>query len=238
MKLTVLFKASEEIRNVNTLDVVHAWIYENLFRKNRDLGEWLHNQGIFCDKKVMKPFNFSPLFKTKKERVYGIKLSSQLPSVQHAFVEMLNDATPLIISNGKKIVLDVIEVKMKRLRDTKVFFTLSPILLKDREGFVVLDLNKEEDVQRAKQIIQRNLQWKYKALFGKEDYGQVEFFQPKKMKVFYTSKTMNGKKVYYTGLVGSFILVADYNLVSTAYYHGIGYLTGCGFGCIEVESKR
>lgn len=242
MKFTISFYCKEPIDGINSIMAVQGWIYRNMERVNPELANWLHNKGIFKNNKVMKPINFSPVYKTQRKNIYGIKVSTLVPKIQHAIVEMLNDPEPLVLKgkNERTISLNVSEVKMKKLRDTKVYFTLSPIIFRDKDGFVKLDFTKEEDIEKARQIIEHNLAWKYECIYDEVCPYRVYYFQPKNMKTaFYTNYEIQSKdiKIPLTGYTGNFTLIADQPLLDMAYYFGIGYMTGSGFGCIESEAK-
>lgn len=242
MKFTVSFYSKEPIDGINSLMSVQGWIYRNIERVNPELANWLHNEGILKNGKVMKPINFSPVYKTQRKNTYGIKLSTIVPKIQHAIVEMLNDPEPLALKrkNGDTITLGIKEVKMKKLRDTKVYFALSPILLRDKNGFAKLDFTKDEDIEKARQIIEHNLAWKYECIHDEICPYRVYHFMPKNMKTaFYTNYEIQSKeiKIPLTGYTGNFTLIADQPLLDMAYYFGIGYMTGSGFGCIESETR-
>ncbi len=238
MKFTITFKSNKEIKGVNTLHMVQSWLYQNLERVNSEKAKWLHDQGYFVDKKTMKPINFSPLYKTKNAHYYGIKLSSLDREILQMIHAMLVDPMPLFINDTK---LEVTDIKIKRFTPWKYgtkFFTLSPIILKDKKGIVKLNMQNSADIDKARKIIEDNLAWKYKALYGEEPKDGIDYFIPKKVNsIFYTSYQLNtGKKIPLTGYTGEFILQGDFDLIRIAYYCGIGAKTACGFGCVEQVS--
>lgn len=240
MKFNLLFKSNKDISGVNTLHIVQAWLFQNFERVDSKLTAWLHDEGYFIENKKMKPLNFSPLYKTSQKHIYGIKVSSLDKNVLRLITQTLVDPLPLTISlkNGNAAELKLENIKIKRFypwRYGTKFFTLSPIILKDQHGFVKLDFENPDDVEKARQIIENNLAWKYKALYGEECTGGIEYFIPKKMNPsFYTNFELNtGQKIPLTGYTGEFLIHGDMDLIRVAYYCGIGAKNACGFGCVE-----
>ncbi|MCS7163618.1 MAG: hypothetical protein NZ845_01280 [Thermodesulfovibrio sp.] len=97
MRFKVNLTTNTEVEGINTLNAVHRWIYKNLELVDKHLADWLHNKGIFYEK-VMKPINFSPLYKIKSSKnTYGVKISSSLPKVVYALTQVFEDPLPLTI---------------------------------------------------------------------------------------------------------------------------------------------
>lgn len=239
MKFTIFFKSNKEVSGVNTLDAVQSWLYQNFERVNPEKAKWLHDRGHLSENKIMKPLNFSPLYKTSRG-LYGIKLSSPDAEVLTMIKQMLIKPSRLIIPNTAS--LEVVNVKIKRFFPWKygtVFFTLSPMLLKTRDGFAKLNMEDPDDVEKARQIIEANLAWKYKSLHGKESSDGIDIFIPKKVNpCFHTNYRLNtGQTVPVTGYTGEFLIHGAPELIAMAYYCGIGAKNACGFGCVEVAQS-
>lgn len=234
MKFTVFFEKQKrgEKQLSNTINAVQGWFYNNLSQVNPELSDWLHNQGLKKDNKIMKPINFSRLFRTSNEKIYAIKISTTIPEIQNAIVTMLNNSpTTLKICNNHFVYLDFIT---KTFQPTNHYYTLTPILIRGKNSELLkLNFEKSKDIEKAKKIIEKNLQWKYECIHNESCKYHIHHFIPNNMSIFLTKYRLDNENIYVYGYVGDFTIMADKPLLEIAYYYGIGYLTSSGFGCVE-----
>lgn len=243
MKITVFFETDRDLKGINTIYPVQGWLYQNLETVDSSLAKWLHDEGIRVDKVVVKPVNFSPLFKVKsKKGVYGIKVSTPHDKVFYALIRAVMKPKELTLKTEEDLILlKPIDVDVKSYKGQNRFFTLSPMLLRQKDEnnilrFVKLDFSNPEDIETAREIIERNLTYKYIAIHGSKPEKGISFI-PKKMKTdFYTCYNLPDSPAYVAGYTGEFELHGDYRMLEIAYYTGIGGKNACGFGCIEASN--
>lgn len=211
MRFIITFEPEGDYKHV-WQEHIQSWFYAQLEEFSPELSRELYSNGIRAKNgRIFKPFVFSRLYTTRKS--VCLKLSVVTPQLIFAVSRVLSTSpVPLVAPH---CVLRIKDVNLKEFRNTKKFFTLSPILLKTEEG-------------NFKDAIKYNLLGKYEALYKKDYTGKIYLDFD-----YMSCITVRYKTEKYVGLVGEFVLVADDDLVEVAYHMGVGPKNGCGFGCVE-----
>jgi len=222
MRFKIEFNHNDDYQKISN-EHIQSWIYRGMGEVMPDTARTLHEQGLRVGentKRVVKPFVFSRLYKPRKDRI-GLTISTVSPEVAFSITKMLLSGHPL---TGNGVRLEIKDYKAKEFHNTVTFFTLSPILLKDRNGYV--KLSDKEAVYNA---VKNNLIGKYIALHGEKTFKSLHFML---IEPFYFAKQIY-KGHTFCGVVGQLELAGDVDLVRIAYDCGIGAKNGAGFGCIE-----
>ncbi|MGB9810833.1 MAG: CRISPR-associated endoribonuclease Cas6 [Dictyoglomus turgidum] len=222
MRLKITFEGCQELRKVKSHHV-QGWLYEQMDRGVYGLGGKIHDGGIrIASGRIIKPFVFSRLWGDKK--TVNLKVSTADPKIAFALVKSISeDPAPLIGDDG--ITLWVKGITFYEFKNTKRFFTLSPLILKDNHGWCRLS-----DPDAVLNVVNHNLKGKYEALYGEPYDGEG-------IKVFKFERIILSKLEYkgyvFQGVDGPFLMVGDERLIKIAYDCGLGAKNACGFGCIE-----
>jgi len=237
MRFKISFAKNEDFKKIKN-DHIQKWLYACIDEVDPGLAEWLHNEGIkISSGRVIKPIVYSRLYRCGIEKKdgqvvdfkrVGLKVSTPNPRIVFALTKaFVARETPL---TGDGVTLHIEDVGTQEFRDTKQFFTLSPILLKDRDGYI--SLSKYYKVLDA---VNYNLKGKYEAVYGQPYDGEgiisFNFEGLKFMHLKYNNYT-------YQGIEGPFVMRGDHKLIRIAYDLGIGAKNACGFGCIEATNLK
>lgn len=204
-------------------DAVSGWLYRVMNDFSPVLAKNIHDDGIKFNNQTIKPFVFSRIFPISNNQ-YGLKVSSPKAEMIVALSKGLQHGENLNVGGA---ILSVENVKFGEYRANTQgkFFTLSPILVKDRNGYV-----PAVDLDRMKSAIESNLKLKYAAINGVNNDGGISHFCWGN--AHYVKVTCAGH--HFRGVAGSFVLKGDHELLKTAYDLGVGTKNGLGFGCIEI----
>jgi CRISPR-associated endoribonuclease Cas6 len=237
MRFKISFAKNEDFKKIKN-DHIQKWLYDCLSEVDPGIAKWLHNEGIkISSGRVIKPIVYSRLYRCgiKKQdgkivdfdRV-GLKVSTPDPRIVFALTKAFVAREIPLSGNG--VTLQIEDVGTQEFRDTKQFFTLSPILLKNRHGYVSLS-----EYRSVLDAVNANLAGKYEAVYGQPYDGEgITYFDFKGlnlMRLKYGDYT-------YQGIEGPFVIRGDHKLIRIAYDMGIGAKNACGFGCIEATNLK
>jgi CRISPR-associated endoribonuclease Cas6 len=233
MKVEVFFKANTNEPIYNTNRQVHGWLLKNIANINPNLADWLHNEGFVVDGfRKIKPLNFSPLIKTKKDNLYKVKIGSIRNDIINAIVKsFINNPTDLTVKNNESqsiYTFKFVDMNLMPYNYSNKFYTLSPIILKvlrNRKSFFSCF---DED------ILNNNIKRKYRSIFG-ENCKDVKIIKENMKQTIIPYKHDNFEQLL-VGYWGDFELDAQPKVLEMLYYLGIGCKNSCGYGCIEVRN--
>lgn len=233
MKIDVFFEANIDKPIYNTNRQVHGWLLNNIAKIDPKLANWLHNEGLTVDGfRKIKPLNFSPLIKTKKNNIYKVKIGSIRNDIINAIVKsFMNNPTELIVKNDKvedTYIFKFADMNLMPYNRSNKFYTLSPIILKILRGRRTFFSCFDED------ILNNNIARKYRSIFG-EDCGKVKILKEDMKQVIVPYKHENFEQLL-VGYSGEFELEAEPKVLEMLYYLGIGCKNSCGYGCIESKN--
>jgi CRISPR-associated endoribonuclease Cas6 len=198
---------------------IHRWLFFTLASVSPGYASEVHDKGMTVGTICFKPYVFSRLYSTRQG--HGLKVSSQDAMFTSIFMKALSRGAPNLMTSAG--IFEYSGFTIREFANTRRFFTLSPIVLKDADGYV----DPAGDV--AVEVVDAHLKRKYKSVYGEESSGRItrfKFSAPKRTMVRYKDHMLKGT-------IGEFAMEGDRELLRIAYEMGIGINNGAGFGMIE-----
>lgn len=224
--------------------IVQGFIYNNI--SDSALRKFLHDKGYKYEKRNFKLFTFSRIMGdfiiNKKESTITflspirLVISSVLDDFINDFVTTLMKREDLRLKNTP-INFNKMEVHTYNKKSDEVHISmLSPMTTYstvEKHGKKETIYHKPGDDIFAK-LVQKNLQKKYKSIYGDEAPTEELLIKPvneKKMKLI--SAKYRGFII--KGWLGEYILKGNPELIKLAYDTGLGSKNAQGFGCFKVK---
>jgi CRISPR-associated endoribonuclease Cas6 len=225
--------------------LLQAFIYTNL--KDKQLQIKYHDDGFSKGNKKFKMFTFSRingtfmLDKDKGTITFVSPISFTVSSMTDSFLSSLIQdfvLTKDLYLNGTKLVIQSFEPFSPKIESTIAQIEmLSPLTVYHTENvggkkFTHYYTPWEDEFE---QLIAINLVDKYKTLHPDSNYQYSEVsIKPMFYEDMRYQKIIKFKTTVIKGWMGSFLLSAPIDLISQAYFSGIGAKNSEGFGCFKV----
>lgn len=245
MKETITFQSidkKEEITlPINYNHMVQAMIYNQL---DKEVSEFLHEEGFRKEKRIYKLFTFSRLKGSYNlDRKNGqIKFNGPIKLIISSPYSDFSSSVGNSILSNRTIRLGSNELEVKELavereivnNDEIKIETMSPITAystlfrKDGKKFTYYFNPQEKEFS---EIISNNLKNKYKAFYMKEppeEIVEVESIDKSKMSI------INYKGFIIKGYMGKFYMRGPRELLQMGVEAGIGGKNSQGLGCIKI----
>lgn len=240
MRLSIKFNFDKLSLPIHYNHILHATILNMI--NNDEFRKFIHDSGYYFEKRKFKMYSFSRLmgkfeidFEKKEinffDNVY-LHISSYFDNFCYYIMEKL--LTFESIKIGKNILeVDKIETINFIPTDSLKVVTRSPVTAYSTyldENYKKKTLYYHPDDPKFKEILEKNIIKKYKAIYNEEPSKSIEIKHvgksPKSVVVIY-------KGIKIKGWLTAFDLYGDPELIKIAYETGLGGKNSQGFGFIE-----
>ena len=255
MRMKLVFRAKDEKASIplNYNYAVSALIYKTIAESSPEFAQRLHEKGFVVQEKTFKLFTFSRIetknafVDFKSSRIFlnnpyiKLQVSSPIDEFLKNFVFGTFSQQTFRIDKSEFILDSAETIEEPEIIDEMSFRALSPItesIRNEENGTVYLLPN-----DNWSEIITRNLQRKYEALYGKtlpdakvewkwnEDYFADERKQKK------AEKLIDIKGIKVRGWLAPFSVKGDKELIKLGYETGFGNKNSQGFGMAVAIEK-
>lgn len=241
MQIKIGFTSREDILlPVHYNHIIQAFIYNNI---DRNLGEFLHDNGFISKGRVFKLFTFSRILnRGKKENDsfnFGKKIefivSSPLDNFCKSIANSMLQKEDLFLG-GNSIKAEEIQIHNNKVDDNQIevetlsgIVAYSTFLKADKGKYTHYFMPEEKDFNR---IVSENLVKKYNALHNTdlsfhEGIEIIPLDKPRQILTYYKNfiiKCANGK----------FLIKGDKRLLQLGLDAGFGSKNSQGFGCVRI----
>lgn len=252
MRIKLTFKANDERASIplNYNYAVSALIYKTIAESSPEFAKKLHEKGFVVGEKTFKLFTFSRIetkdafvdFKSKRIFLNNPYIKLQVSSPIDEFLKnfVFGTFTQQIFRIDKSdFVLDSAEtIEETEITEEMSFRALSPVTesIRNDKNEAVYLLPKDA----WSEIITRNLQRKYEALYGKTlpdakvewKWNEEYFADERKQKK--AEKLIDIKGIKVRGWLAPFSVKGDRELIKLGYETGFGNKNSQGFGMVEI----
>lgn len=257
MRIRLMFQAKDQRASIplNYNYAVSSLIYKTIAESSPEFAQKLHEKGFMVGEKTFKLFTFSRIetkdafvdFKSKRiflnNPFIKLQVSSPIPEFLQNFVFGTFTQKSFRIDNSEFSLDSAETLDEPEITEEMNFRALSPITesIRNEKNETVYLLPKDD----WSEVITRNLQRKYEALYGKIlpdakiewKWDTYYFADERKQKK--AEKLIDIKGIKVRGWLAPFSVKGDRELVKLGYETGFGNKNSQGFGMAEmVENKK